>query len=416
MKRALLLLAAIAAAVVPVQALHQAGHLPPSGPAKVRFAADFPHLTDTEWEFPVGGFGGIRRGTPLKHVPVILVHGNTVDHADWYPVRDAFKKAGWTDQEVWALAYNGLGANAGSYESQPNPERSEEHTEMGGDGVSRQTNNDTNVPDLYAFIQAVRAYTGSERFSIVSHSLGVTLARKTLKVHPELRADLVTFVGISGANHGTSLCAPGTEGVVMSCDEIAADTAWLDALNGPDGADETYGPAKWLTVYDSSGMGDIAFLGPYAESPNLKGSTAMTFPGTSHNEADARDHRDLPRLHRNRGKAFHSCTFREDEQAVGSARARREPAVAAARPGQTAGNGGRDRHDARLGSASRRCVLDARPAARLGQEPLPDNERAGSAQDDGGRDDPGDQASRRSSISFIRDGDGRLRGGSRWGR
>jgi triacylglycerol lipase len=284
MKRALLILTAIAAAVAPVYATHQAGHLPPSGPAKVRFAADFPHLIDSEWEFAIGGFGGIHRGAALKHVPVIFVHGNTVDHADWYPVRDAFKKAGWTDQEVWALSYNGLGANAGSYESQPNPERGEEHTEMGGDGVSRQTNNDTNVPDLYAFIQAVRSYTGSERFSIVSHSLGVTVARKTLKVHPELRADLVAFVGISGANHGTSLCAPGTEGVVMSCDEIAANTPWLAALNGPDGADETYGPAKWLTVYDSSGMGDIAFLGPYAASPNLKGSTAMTFPGTSHND------------------------------------------------------------------------------------------------------------------------------------
>jgi pimeloyl-ACP methyl ester carboxylesterase len=283
-KRVLLVLVAIAAAVVPVQALHQAGHVPPSGPAKVRFAADFPLLIDSEWEFPIGGFGGIRRGAPLKHVPVVFVHGNTVDHADWYPVRDAFKKAGWTDQELWALAYNGLGANAGSYESQPNPERSEEHTEMGGDGVSRQTNNDTNVPDLYAFIQAVRAYTGSERFSIVSHSLGVTLARKTLKVHPELRSDLVAFVGISGANHGTSLCAPGTEGILMSCDEIAAGTAWLDELNGPDGADETYGSARWLTVYDSSGSGDIAFLGPYAESPNLKGSTAMTFRGTSHND------------------------------------------------------------------------------------------------------------------------------------
>ena len=283
MKRVLLVVA-IAAGLTSAAALHRVGHLPPSGPAKVRFAADFPRLTDSEWGFALGGFGGIRRGAPLKHVPVILVHGNTVDHADWYPVRDAFKKAGWSDQEVWGLAYNGLGANAGSYESQPNPERSEEHTEMGGDGVSRQTNNDTNVPDLYAFIQAVRDYTGSERFSIVSHSLGVTLARKALKVHPELRSDLVAFVGISGANHGTSLCAPGSEGVVMSCDEIAADTAWLEELNGSNGADETYPPAKWLTVYDSTGSGDIAFLGPYALSPRLDGATAAIFPGTSHND------------------------------------------------------------------------------------------------------------------------------------
>src|ERR671919_412672 len=144
----------------------------PHGPPKIAFAKDFPALRDDEWGFRLGGFGGASRGAPLRHVPVIFVHGNTVDHADWYPVRDAFREAGWSDQELWALSYNGLGANAGSYESQPNPERSEEHTEMGGDGVSRQTNNDTNAPDLYAFLNAVRSYTGSKKFSIVAHSLG----------------------------------------------------------------------------------------------------------------------------------------------------------------------------------------------------------------------------------------------------
>jgi pimeloyl-ACP methyl ester carboxylesterase len=273
------------AGVPGARASHQAGHTAPQGPAKVGFAADFPALVDHEWGFALGGFGGVRKGAPRSHVPVIFVHGNNVDAADWYPVRDGFRAAGWSDQELWALSYNGLGANNGTALFTANPERDAEHRAMGWDGLARVTGNDVNVPDLYDFILAVRAYTGSKRFALVGHSLGVTLARRVLKVHPELRADLVAFVGIAGGNHGTSFCPPGSESVVESCDEIAADTPWLAELNGPDGADETYGPAKWLTVYDGSGAGDPAFAGPtYAHSPALKGADNREYAGTYHND------------------------------------------------------------------------------------------------------------------------------------
>lgn len=258
--------------------------VPPQGPAKIRFAADFPAQIDHNWGFRIGGFGGIAQGVPMRHVPVIFIHGNTVDHADWYPVRDAFKAAGWTDQELWALSYNGLGGNAAMITTS-NPERDAEHKEMGYDGQTHQTDNESNVADLYAFIMAVRAYTGSKRFTLVGHSLGVTLARRTLRVHPELRRDLAVFVGIAGANHGTSLCPPGSEGVVVSCDEIAANTAWLANLNGPLASDETYPPARWMTVYDGSGLGDPAYATPlYAESPALSGAENYSFPPTYHND------------------------------------------------------------------------------------------------------------------------------------
>lgn len=263
---------------------HSGGHSEPSGPAKVRFAADFPALADHEWGFAIGGFGGTQRGEAPNHVPVILVHGNNVDHGDWYPVRDDFRAAGWSDQALWALSYNGLGANNGTALLRENPERDAEHVEMGGDGVARVTSNDVNVPDLYDFILAVRAYTGSARFSLVGHSLGVTLARQTLKLHPELRADLVAFVAIAGANHGTSFCPNGSEGELNSCDEIAPGTPWLAALNGPEGADESYAPARWLTVYDGSGAADPAFVGPEAQSPQLRGADNREFPGTYHND------------------------------------------------------------------------------------------------------------------------------------
>lgn len=269
----------------PAAADHQLGHDPPQGPARVAFAADFPALLDHEWGFPLGGFGGEVAGKRLDHVPVIFVHGNNVDAGDWYPVRDDFRAAGWSDQELWALSYNGLGGSNGSALTRDNPEAREEREEMGWDGASRVTANDVNVPDLHDFILAVRAYTGSARFSIVAHSLGVTVARKTLEVHPDLRDDLVAFVGIAGANHGTSFCPPGSEGWVHSCDEIAAGTDWLAELNGSGGSDETYGPARWMTVYDGTGVGDPAYAGPtYAQSPRLAGADNREYPGTYHND------------------------------------------------------------------------------------------------------------------------------------
>jgi pimeloyl-ACP methyl ester carboxylesterase len=253
----------------------------PQGPAAVRFAPDVPLVQDAEWGWPVGGFGGVRRGAPRTHVPVVFVHGNNVDAADWYPVRDAFRAAGWSDQELWALSYNGLGGNNGSALFTRNPERDEEHRAMGKDAFTYVTENDVNVADLHAFLQVVRRYTGSRKFMLVGHSLGVTLARETLRVHPELRRDLVAFVGIAGANHGTSFCLPGSEGRVVSCDEIAAGTPWLDRLNA---AGETYGPARWMTVYDGTGAGDPAFAGTYAQSPRLEGADNRQFPGTYHND------------------------------------------------------------------------------------------------------------------------------------
>ncbi|MEO7804311.1 MAG: hypothetical protein ABIS18_08030 [Actinomycetota bacterium] len=185
-----------------------------------------------------------------------FVHGNSVDAADWYPVRDQLKAAAWTDQEMYALSYNGLGANNGSALFTGNPQRDQEHTDMGWDGQTRVTSNEVNVADLYA-----------------------------LKVHPELRSDLAAFVAIAGANKGTSFCPPASEGVVVSCDEIAAGTPWLEALNGPGGADETYLPAKWLTIFDGTGVGDPAFAGPtYADSPKLLGADNRSFPFAYHND------------------------------------------------------------------------------------------------------------------------------------
>lgn len=271
------------AAVAPAAALHQVQHVEPAQPAVDRFADDVPRLLDDEWGIPIGGFGGIERDAPRSRHPVVFVHGNVVDHGDWYPVRDDFLAAGWTMQELWALSYNGMGNGSGSTPVRDNPERDEDHA--GADNLPRGTNNDVNVPDLAAFVAMVRDYTGADGVHLVGHSLGVTLIRRTMDLHPALAADVVSVVAIAGANHGTSLCTPqASRGTHMSCDEIDAGTSWLDALNGPAGERETYGPTRWLTVYDGTGTGDAAFVGPdYAHSPRLEGAENVTFPNVDHN-------------------------------------------------------------------------------------------------------------------------------------
>lgn len=260
----------------------QTGHSEPP-PAPVMFAAGFPVLTDCEWGYPIGGWGGIAAHTPRGHVPVIFVHGNQADAENWFLVADQFRQAGYTDQELYAISYNGLeNASAGLPVTVPPSPESEAYWAAnpgaltnGGHGTA----DDVNVPDVYAFVQAVMDYTGSEHVQIVAHSLGVTIVRKMLYDHPDLRRSVVAAVMIAGANHGTTVCRDLAT-VYFGCDEIAPGTNWLAQLNA---AGEAPGPTCWMSVYDGA-EGDPFFVGPDAQSPHLAGADNVTFPGYYHND------------------------------------------------------------------------------------------------------------------------------------
>lgn len=258
-------------------ASHKTGHGTPSGPAPKAFASDFVAPKDSEWSFDIGGFGGEKRGKALAYNPVLFVHGNSEDSTFYAAseappvvinVRQRMKTAGYTDQEVWALSYNGArcGSNACG------------------------TANDVNVPDMRSFIQAVRDYTGSSKVDIVAHSLGVTLVRKTMFLYPELLDQIEDFVASAGANHGTSACR-GVETTVFGCDEIVPGSAWLGEINSwnPKGeSDETPGPVRYMTIYDGSGAGDQFYLNlpllyDDTKSPRLSGAQInKELPNTPH--------------------------------------------------------------------------------------------------------------------------------------
>lgn len=253
---------------------HKNPHNPPSGPAAKAFAADFAPPKDSEWGFDLGGFGGEQKGKALAYNPVMLVHGNGEDAGYWQVAADTslrvdvtrrFIAAGYKPQEIWALSYNG--ARCGSQFC--------------------QSANDVNVPDVYVFLNAVRAYTGATKVDVVAHSLGVTIVRKTIYTHPELLDQIEDFVAIAGANHGVSGCR-GQESTYYSCDETAPNTPWLAQLNSwnPKGeGDETPGPVAYMTLYDGTGVADTFYsypTGEDAKSPRLSGAMNRELPGTEH--------------------------------------------------------------------------------------------------------------------------------------
>lgn len=258
---------------------------PPAAPRY--FATDFPVIRDGRLNVPLGGFGGIRRGAALHHTPVVFVHGNQADAQNWLSVMLQFQNlAHYSMQEMYSLSYNGLG-NFGSGAPGTSPPTAPDRDYVrenpaalanGGHGAA----DDDEVPDLCRFVEAVQWYTGSREIDLVAHSLGVTIARQLMRLYPALARDVVAFVGIAGANHGTTVCR-GLEDTWYGCNEISPGTAWLARLNGPGGSRETYPPTKWMTVYNGA-EGDPLFVGPDEASPRLKSADNRTFPGTYHND------------------------------------------------------------------------------------------------------------------------------------
>ncbi|HWC36274.1 MAG TPA: hypothetical protein VG650_15815 [Mycobacteriales bacterium] len=253
------------------------------------FGPGFPKLRDGLWrDRTLGGFGGLGRGVRPNRTPVVFVHGNQGDASNWLDVMQQFQNdAGYTMADMFAVSYNGLEDAAAGAPVRVAPTAADraylQQNPQASGNAGHGSANDDEVVNLCRFIEAVQAYTHSRKVDIVAHSLGVTLARDTMRRYPALARDVVAFVGIAGGTHGTTICR-GLETSYYGCNEVAPGSPWLAWLNGPGGSLETPGPTKWMTIYNGS-VGDPYFDPPYDEaSPRLRGAVNVAFPGAYHDD------------------------------------------------------------------------------------------------------------------------------------
>jgi hypothetical protein len=161
----------------------------------------------TRTDVPGGSYGGrVTPGQAVVNEPVIFIHGNS-DSAigtgssaatGWRASIEYFKTQGYTSAEIYATTWGP--ANAAF--------------------SSQQYHSKDHLTRIRAFIEAVKAYTGATKVDIVTHSMGVTLARKAVKggaandslnggaynLGSALTSSVDTFVGIAGANRGLTTC------------------------------------------------------------------------------------------------------------------------------------------------------------------------------------------------------------------
>lgn len=241
-------------------------------PHERAFAPGFKPPLSWETGQPVYGWGGSAdaRAASPSHTPVLFIHGNTVDATFWLDAREAFRKAGYSDDELWAPSY-------------------------GHASTSQFDSNDLAVPTLDAFADAVRDYlqrkTGRcvQQFDIVAHSLGVTAVRQWL-TQTNRWHEVRNFVAVAGANHGVWTARMDARGPSrVSGFELAPGSPWLEQLNRNG---EVAGAMRVLALYDGTGRYDVLFPPPHADSGALRGATNLAF---NRERGGGYDHYELPR-------------------------------------------------------------------------------------------------------------------------
>lgn len=156
-------------------------------------ANGYGHHAFAKGELPAFG-GRSQEGEAINRQPVIFIHGNGATAADYDRSVEHFESKGYQRSELYGYTW-GTGSIF---------------------DVAKSTHSEETVSELRAFIEAVKGYTGAEQVDVISHSMGVTLARKAIQGGPgrdregsyDLGAPLTgavdTFVGIAGANQGLS--------------------------------------------------------------------------------------------------------------------------------------------------------------------------------------------------------------------
>jgi len=164
---------------------------------------------------PLGANDWECRPTPERPYPAVIVHGTFGDRASLLDALSySLKSEGYC---VFALDY-------GNRATGPIEESARE---------------------LDEYVDRVLATTGAARVSLVGHSQGGMMPRYYIK---HLGGDTLVedLVGLAPSNHGTTVTGDsGSTQGCESCDQQAAGSAFLEALNTPD---ETPGDVDYTQV------------------------------------------------------------------------------------------------------------------------------------------------------------------------
>lgn len=143
------------------------------------------------------------------NTPIVFVHGNS-DGAltdgskygtGWTSSISYFLSKGYTSAELYATTWG----------------------DRNSTNAYLRTHNCETIARIRLFMEAVLLYTNSNQINVISHSMGVAIARKAIRggileaddgsceLGPSIRAKINVFIGISGANYGMCQCAGGNK-------------------------------------------------------------------------------------------------------------------------------------------------------------------------------------------------------------
>ncbi len=162
------------------------------------------------------------------------------------------------------------------------------------DDASLEDHSRANVGVTRRFLQAVLAYTGASKIDVISHSMGVTLARAAIiggttvdaqgsySIGASIGGSVDTFIGIAGANLGLTNCYSTPElptcGVeaglypgVLELGAVVGRSQFLTKLYSHKGGEGSYRYAIFSTVDEVIEYGDVVYGQYTSELPGETG-------------------------------------------------------------------------------------------------------------------------------------------------
>jgi triacylglycerol lipase len=262
---------------------------------RAQLTADFQNWLNANgyggYDFNYGGnsYGGRANSSDsVVNQPVIFIHGNS-DSAlgqssvltGWNSSLNYFLAQGYKTSELYATTWGDANPSLAAYQYHSKP----------------------NLQKVRAFIQAVKAYTGAAKVDVVTHSMGVTLARKAIlggsgndaanggayNLGASITSSVDTFVGIAGANWGLVSCYQ-TGGATPTCAATNGLYPGYAAGSPPWGLsnilyNENYSGAHyeganvytiWSTVDEVIGYGNLVYGRYTSQIPGQNGEKRFT--------------------------------------------------------------------------------------------------------------------------------------------